>query len=58
VTGGTGVHSCANTEIGATDRKKGVVRCSNGAESCAFLALKLLTEGDEELKKELHEILK
>ena len=55
-TGGTGVHNEA--EIGATDRKKGVVRCSSGSVCCAFLALKLLTESDDELKRELQEILK
>lgn len=57
-TGGTGIHSGAKAEISATDSAKGVVRCPNGAVCCAFLALKLLAEGDEELKKELHEILK
>lgn len=57
-TGGTGVHSGDQAENNATDRKKGVVRGSNGTVCCAFLALKLLTEGDEALKKNLREILK
>ena len=55
-TGGTGVQSEAETS--AKDRKKSVVRCSSGSVCCAFLALKLLTESDDELKRELQEILK
>ena len=55
-TGGTGAQREAETS--ATDRKKGVVRCSSGAVCCAFLALKLLTEGDDELKEKLRQILK
>ena len=55
-TGGTGAQREAETS--ATGRKEGVVRCSSGAVCCAFLALKLLTEGDDELKRELQEILK
>ena len=54
----TDVHGGAKAEISATDSAKGVVRCSNGAVCCAFLALMLLTEGDEKLKRELREILK
>ena len=55
-TGGTSVQREAETS--ATDRKKGVVHCSSGAVCCAFLALKLLTESDDELKEKLQQILK
>ena len=55
-TGGTGAQREAETS--ATGRKEGVVRCSSGAVCCAFLALKLLTEGDDELKEKLREVMK
>ena len=57
-TGGRGIGTYSEAETSAKDRKKSVVRCSSGAVCCAFLALKLLTESDDELKEKLRQILK